>query len=87
MSQAQLIEYAAERNPEALVMDGFDDCIVGFCQHNQVLVYDVQKILAQHVANGMTQEEAVEFFEFNQAGAHFGEGTPLFLEMVTDADL
>ena len=29
---------------------------------------------------GMTHEEAVEYFEYNQRGAHVGDHTPCFIE-------
>ncbi len=30
--------------------------------------------------DGMTDEEAIEFFEFNIKGAYMGEGTPLYYD-------
>ena len=29
---------------------------------------------------GMTTEEAIEFYEYNIVGAYMGEATPIFLE-------
>jgi hypothetical protein len=31
------------------------------------------------IADGMTEEEAVEYFDFNQIGAWVGDRTPCFL--------
>lgn len=64
-----------------LVMDGYDDCIVGVGQRftDHFVVYDLDKVLAKLMADGMTEDEAIEFHEFNQLGAWVGPGTPVFL--------
>lgn len=69
---------------EALRMDGYDHCIVGVARQggtdSLLLLYDVSKVLEALMRDGMSYSEALEFFEFNQAGAWMGPGTPLFLE-------
>ena len=63
-------------------MDGFDDCIVGVVEQfgrPAILCYDTEKVLAKMVADGMTKEEAEEFWSFNQIGAWVGDTTPCFL--------
>jgi len=75
----------AEIDPELLLMDGFDDCIIGICEafgSVPVVAYDYDKVLANLQASGMTYEEAVEYHEFNQAGAYVGEGTPVFIRRI-----
>lgn len=67
---------------DMLVMDGFNDCVVGVAERaggSRVLAYDTQKIVSKLVDQGMSVEEAIEFFEFNQLGAYVGEGTPVFI--------
>jgi len=81
--QEELVERIAEEYPDALKMDGFDDCIVGVCRRygqDDVVAYDVNRVIAKHMADGMSEEEAREFFEYNQIGAWVGEKTPAFLE-------
>lgn len=63
-------------------MDGFDDCIVGVVEQYgrpSVLCYSVEKVIKQLMADGMTEEEAVDYHQFNQACAYVGETTPTFL--------
>jgi len=75
----------AEIDPDLLLMDGFDDCIIGICEafgSVPVVAYDYDKVLANLQASGMTYEEAVEYHEFNQAGAYVGERTPVFIHRV-----
>ena len=69
---------------DLLKMDGFDDCIVGICERfgmQTVLAYDREKVLAKLMGDGMTKEEAEEFFEYNQIVAWMGELTPVFVTL------
>tara|TARA_Y100000310_G_C20558236_1_gene751671 strand:+ start:874 stop:1185 length:312 start_codon:yes stop_codon:yes gene_type:complete len=44
-------------------------------------VYSKEKVIEVFVKrDGMTWEEAVEFFDFNVGGSYMGEQTPLFIE-------
>jgi hypothetical protein len=80
-------EIIGAQDPEALFADGYDDCIIGtsdsWCPGGQRpfrVVYCaksiVQKLMEQ---DGMSYEEAVEFFDFNIAGAYVGEHTPVYV--------
>ncbi len=64
-----------------LKMDGYDDCIVGtVIRYGQppILCYDYDLVI-EKLAEDMSYEEAIEFFEFNQIGAWMGDDTPCFL--------
>lgn len=77
----------AERNPEALALDGFDDCIIGIvyrCSFEPVLLYDEEKCIQNLINGGMSPEEAREHFDFNVSGGYMGEGTPMFGIMSVD---
>ena len=76
-----------EENPKMLRLEPhelFDEAIVGTVQRinmNPVFCYDTQMILdILQSAEGLTQEEAIEYFDFNIAGSYLGENTPVFLE-------
>jgi len=76
------IDQISQEYPDLLVMDGFDDCIIGVCQkygQEPFVVYSYKKIIEKFYKGGMTYDEAVEFHEFNQACAYVGEHTPGFL--------
>lgn len=82
----ELIE--AYKDADTLVMDGYEDCIAGIVERfglGPIVCYDKAKVLKKLEAGGMTEEEAVEFFEFNQIGAWMGDGTPCFLTRPEDA--
>ncbi len=73
---------------EIMRMDGYDDCCIGIVVRfgaQPILCYDKQKVLEQLEADGMTPEEAEEWFEFNQIGAWVGDGTPCFLDRRTES--
>ncbi len=66
-----------------LKMDGYDDCIVGVirrCGQTPILAYDRGKVINNLESDGMSYEEAEEYFEFNQLGAWVGDDTPAFIE-------
>ena len=79
-----MTEEERERIDGMLIMDDFDDCIIGICTRygqEPIVAYDYEKIIRKHIDNGMTEEEAVEYFEYNQIGAWLGETTPCFIEL------
>ena len=65
----------------AEIADRLQDAGVGFHPGDPGrIVYDAAacvRILMER--DGMTQDEADEFFDFNVAGAYVGEQTPLFI--------
>jgi hypothetical protein len=78
-------EIANETGATLLLMDGFDDCIVGtVSQFNRTfVVYDRRKVIKKLMdEQAMTEEEAWEFHEFNQISAFVGDHTPGFLDTV-----
>ena len=66
---------------DLLKMDGYDDCIVGIAERfgqNSYFIYDKQLVLEKIQKDGMSYEDALEYYEFNQLGAYVGETTPAF---------
>ena len=74
----QLKETIAEYNPEAMLTDGHDYAIMGYTSDGRV-VYSADQIIGGLMNEGMTEEEAIEFFDFNIAGAFVGEFTPIYM--------
>jgi|TARA_R110001632_G_scaffold43679_2_gene110854 hypothetical protein len=66
-----------------LTADGFEDAFVGVGRQftKPVAVYDREKCIEVLVArDGMSMDEAEEYFEYNVQGAYVGEDTPIFME-------
>ncbi len=82
-TQMRCIEIAGD---EPLVFaDGYDAAIIGVCwrESQPCIVYDLDRIVAILVKrDGMSQDGALEFFEFNIADAWLGEGTLIFLKRI-----
>ena len=74
----QLKETIAEYNPEALFDDGHDHAIMGYSSDGRV-VYSADQIIGGLMNEGMTNEEAIEYFHFNIEGAYVGEFTPIYM--------
>lgn len=63
---------------DLLIADGYDDAIVGVSS-KEIVVYSINKIVEILMAEGMTDEEALEFFEYNIEGSYVGEKTPIYM--------
>jgi hypothetical protein len=60
-----------------LIADGFDDAVIGVEINSMRLIYSVSKcleILQEH----MSEEDAIEYFEYNVSSAYVGEQTPIW---------
>lgn len=62
---------------EILKADGFDDAIIGIDEHSMRLIYSISKCI-EILSRDMSEEDAVEYFDFNVAGAYMGEKTPIW---------
>ena len=67
-----------------MVINGYDEAIIGVarrCGQPDLIAYDLEKIIEILVKrDGMSYEEAVEYFEFNIEGAWMGDNTPCFID-------
>ena len=66
-----------------MTADGFDEAIVGSITsygRGETVLYSTQKIIEVMMErDGMTAEDAMEFFNFNILGSYNGDGMPAFL--------
>ena len=73
----------SEQYPELLIADGFDKAIIGVSTsfNKMSVAYDTNKCIKILMSrDNMSREEAIEYFEYNVAGAYVGEHTPTFSE-------
>lgn len=83
MTRAEVDAWAQLADVDLLLADGFDDCIVGIGQQftRFFVVYDRACVVQTLVdRDGMTPEEAEEFYDFNIVGGWLGEATPCFVQ-------
>ena len=89
MSLDDIMEMLGESGVDALALEPreeYDSCIAGIgwrTASNPVLVYDRAKIL-EFLQTEMTEEDAIEHYEFNIVGSWVGDGTPIFVELRDD---
>ena len=77
--QEELKEAIVSANERAMLVDGHDDALAGYDTQGRA-IYFVDAIIGRLMQrDGMTQEEATEFFDFNIAGAYVGEYTPIYM--------
>ena len=78
--------------PQTLFADGFDDAIIGITSDRingvERIVYDAWKMIDVLVKrDGMKPTEALEYLEFNTFTAYVGEGTPIYVDVMTREDI
>lgn len=76
-------------NAKALMLDGHDNAIIGLScvhGHNPIVIYDPKIIVGNLVDQGMTEDEAEEFYCFNIECMYAGLGTPAMLIRVPDEE-
>jgi hypothetical protein len=76
----QIIEIYSEE--EILKADGYDDCVIGYdcgTGENIRLIYSVKKCI-KILCRDMSEEDAVEYFEFNIRGSYVGKKTPIWCQ-------
>ena len=79
------LQIADDHPDEAILLaDGFEDALIGSCRISKftIAIYDEQKCIDILVLrDGMSHEEAVEYFGFNVTGGYVGEHTPGFVTL------
>ena len=58
---------------EFYTADGYDNAIIGVCEKSMKLIYSVSKILEILTEDGMTEEDAMEWFSYNIEGAYISD--------------
>lgn len=77
-----LIELYGDHTGDGLLFaDGLDDALVGICPNSLRLVYSRTKVIEVFMRDdGMTEQDAIEYAEYNTFGAYVGEQTPIFID-------
>jgi hypothetical protein len=75
-----------EKYPDLATMDGYDEAIIGVVTRMglEVICYDLDKVIKILMKQGMDEQDAWDWYQFNMAGSWIGEQTPVFLERITE---
>lgn len=75
-------EMIAELNENALLLpEEFDKALIGYVERSgqeTLALYDTELIIMVLIGQGMSEEEARDWFDYNVIGSYNGEGTPAF---------
>ena len=71
-----------EEYPDVMTMDGYDDAIIGVVERIglEVVCYDLDKVIEILMKQGMDEDDAWEWYQFNMVGSWVGDKTPVFLQ-------
>ena len=74
-----------EEYPDLLIMDGFDEAIIGVVSRMdlEVVCYDLDKVIKLLMKQGMDEQDSWDWYQFNMIGSWMGEKTPVFLQRMT----
>jgi hypothetical protein len=65
---------------EFIILDGLDRAVIGIDQNYERLVYSVNEIVDLYIEEGMTYEEALDYYEYKTArGVPFIENGPILV--------
>jgi hypothetical protein len=62
---------------QILKADGFDEAILGIEEGSMRLIYSKSKCI-EILCRDMSEEDAMEHFDYNVAGSYVGEQTPIW---------
>lgn len=83
MNKKELLNYLSYEDEEFMLMDGFEEAFIGLskrCGQATLATYSFNKMINVLVErDNMSIDEAIEYIEFNCAGAWMGELTPIIL--------
>jgi hypothetical protein len=67
-------------DPEAIVWTDFDDALIGVDNVGR-LVYDIKKMIMVLTVDDMTEEEALDYLQYNVFSTYVGELTPVHVHL------
>lgn len=84
MTGEEKISCLADISEEMIIFPDIADALIGYGeQFGQEIqaVYDKDKVINIYMEQGMSEEEAHEYFYFNTVGLGLSQGTPIFITL------
>lgn len=87
MTRNEVERWAEENDVTLVILDGLDDAIVGIASDGlecPKVVYSKSKVVDALVSDGMTRDEALDWYCYNTLRSlpYMGKEAPIFLEEV-----
>ena len=85
MTANSIIDEILERYQDEsfLKADGFDEAIIGVDEKEMRLIYSVSKCI-EILCRDMSEEDALEHFDYNVSGRYMGDKTPIWCYDIFD---
>ena len=82
MTTVEADKLLKEREESVVFADGLEEAFIGigYQFNDPIAIYSKKKAIQYFMEQGMDEEQAYEYFDYNVAGAYVGEATPIFLE-------
>ena len=87
MTPQSIIAQLSDLNPDAYLFDNMTSALigVGYTGHKDpVAVYSMSKIYAKLLTDGLSEEDAAEYFSGKFVGTWAGDNTPIILDDTTE---
>lgn len=63
------------------IADGFDEAVIGIDVNSERIIYSVQKVIDILMErDGMDEQDAIDWYEYNMQSTYVGEHTPIWCE-------
>ena len=69
---------------ELLQADGFDDAVIGIEPLSGKVIYDIDKMITVLISEGLSNEEAIEYLDYNVLNTYVGEQTPIYIQTIDE---
>ncbi len=82
MTTVEADKLLKEREESVVFADGLEEALIGigYQFNDPIAIYSKKKAIQYFVEQGMDEEQAYEYFDYNVIGSYVGEQTPIFLE-------
>ena len=66
---------------QLVIADGFDEAVIGIDVVGERIIYSVQKVIDILMErDGMDEQGAIDWYEYNMQSTYVGEHTPIWCE-------
>jgi hypothetical protein len=82
MTTVEADKLLKEREESAVFADGLEEAFIGigYQFNTPIAIYSKKKAIQYFMEQGMDEEGAYEYFDYNVIGSYVGGQTPIFLE-------
>lgn len=82
MNMKETQQVMKDSKDQTMMANGFEEAIIGLDTSGEVfrVMYDIDAIISILIKRDkMTEEDALEHFNYNIQGSYVGEGTPIYV--------